>query len=160
MVDCGWKSTALIGYPKHLTDYTITNYKIILLRKNRRKLQNTIILTTICFKLFQSCSYTDIFFPVIQLAILITFGLEWIHWLLICAWQRKKLQLRVCKNCVESAVLFCRWACTCSWFVCPHPFLTAKSSNAARLPRTAFTWTWQLTYTITLIILISSVVCS
>uniref|UniRef100_A0A8K9V0V5 Laminin G domain-containing protein n=1 Tax=Oncorhynchus mykiss TaxID=8022 RepID=A0A8K9V0V5_ONCMY len=36
----------------------------------------------------------------------------------------------------------------------------AKSSNATRLPRTAFTWTWQLTYTITLIILISSVVCS
>uniref|UniRef100_A0A3B5QD85 Neurexin 3a n=1 Tax=Xiphophorus maculatus TaxID=8083 RepID=A0A3B5QD85_XIPMA len=38
-----------------------------------------------------------------------------------------------------------------------HP---AKTSNAARPLRTAFTWTWQLTYTVTLIILISSVVCS
>ncbi|KAM8737033.1 neurexin 3a isoform 9-T10 [Acanthopagrus schlegelii] len=36
----------------------------------------------------------------------------------------------------------------------------AKSSNAARPLRTAFTWTWQLTYTVTLITLISYVVCS
>ncbi|XP_048830017.1 neurexin-3a isoform X13 [Brienomyrus brachyistius] len=36
----------------------------------------------------------------------------------------------------------------------------AKSSNAARAPRTAFTWTWQLTYTFSPLILISYVVCS
>lgn len=73
----------------------------------------------------------------------------------------KKLQLRVCKTVsVESAVLFCRWACICSLFVYPHPFLTAKSSNAARPLRAAFTWTWQLMYTFTPIYVISFLVCS
>ncbi|XP_016131809.1 neurexin-3a-like [Sinocyclocheilus grahami] len=36
----------------------------------------------------------------------------------------------------------------------------AKNVNAARPLRTAYTWTWQLTYTITPIIIISYVVCS
>lgn len=48
----------------------------------------------------------------------------------------------------------------CSLFVYPRPFLTAKSSNAARPLRTAFTRTWQLTYTITSITLMSFVVRS
>ncbi|XP_058843768.1 neurexin-3a isoform X30 [Acipenser ruthenus] len=41
-----------------------------------------------------------------------------------------------------------------------HPGGIAKSSNAARPLRTALTWTWQLTYTFTPIILISYVVNS
>lgn len=73
----------------------------------------------------------------------------------------KKLQFRVCQI-VSVRVLFFsvdgHVYAHCLYI--PVPLLTAKSSNAARPLRSAFTWTWQLTYSITPIIVISYVVCS
>lgn len=75
----------------------------------------------------------------------------------------KKLQLRVCEI-VNVRVLFFLFVDGHEYahlfLYIAHPFLTARSSNAARSLRTALTWTWQLTYTFTPIILISCVVHS